>query len=83
MKDSISICELTAGLTALIDAILDTAAQEPSEAVTDRSTNIVDALRMVRARFEAMKLNASRDDCSAQAFEDGMNAIMAELRDRR
>ena len=82
MRDNMSIGELTSGLVALIDGILEAAESEPLSATGKRNMNIVDALRMVRDRFDAMKLSALRGECSAQDFENGMNAIMADLRSR-
>jgi len=82
MNDSISIGELTSGLVALIDGILDATVSEPLSATGKRNINIVDALRMVRDRFDAMKQRALRGECSGLDFENGMNAIMADLRSR-
>jgi len=41
---------------------------------------VVELLRMVRDRFEAMRVAASEGQCSADDFEAGMNAMMVELR---
>jgi hypothetical protein len=82
MHDKISIGELTSGLVALIDGILDATENEPLSTTGERNINIVDALRMVRDRFDAMKCSALRGECSARDFENGMNAIMADLRSR-
>ncbi len=82
MKNQITISELTAGLVSLVDGILAATENAPSGSTGKQNINIVDALHLVRDRFEEMKLAANRDECSADDFEAGMNAIMAELRSR-
>ncbi len=75
----IPITELTAGLASLMDGIL-AAVDSEQVAAPDKSGIAVELLRMVRDRFEAMRVAASEGQCSADDFEAGMNAMMAELR---
>jgi hypothetical protein len=82
MKNEIAISELTAGLVSLVDGILAATDDSRSTSTGKQNIHIVDALRLVRDRFNQLKLAADRGECSADNFEAGMNAIMAELRSR-
>jgi hypothetical protein len=81
-ESSIAISELTAGLVSLVDSILAATQHAPTSSAGKQNMNIVDALHLVRDRFEEMKKAANRGAYSEENFTADMNAIMAELRSR-
>jgi len=83
LEAKIPISELIAGLVSLIDAILAATKDAPVEATDNQNTHIVEALHLVRARFDQMLAECHRGNCSAGDFDAVMNEIMKELRSRR
>ena len=82
MKKDVAISELTAGLVSLVDSILAATQNEPTSSTGKQNINIVDALHLVRDRFEQMRQASHRGEYSEDAFTADMNAIMLELRSR-
>jgi hypothetical protein len=82
LESRIAISELTAGLVSLIDGILAATGHAPAASGGRKNINIVDALQVVRDRFEKMRVECNEGKCSADDFVTGMNGIMQELRSR-